>query len=831
MGADAHVNGAGAAVPCHAVARRPSATVKTMALFPDASDPGRSAGAGTGADGSVGFGPAARAPDGPAAPPGHALSDAAVLLEGLNEPQGRAVAHRGGPLLVVAGAGSGKTRVLTRRIAHLIATGDAAPHEILAITFTNKAAAEMKHRLAELIGPAAQSMWVSTFHSACVRILRAHAGRLGYRSSFTIYDDADSRRLVEQVEKELDLDTKKLPPRSVQGVISAAKADLVDFETLRSRAVTVFDRRIADVYAGYQHRLLAASAMDFDDLLMVSVTLLRSFPDVVDGYRARFRHVLVDEYQDTNRAQNELVVLIAGEHHQVCAVGDLDQAIYGWRGADITNIVRFEETFPGTTVVALEQNYRSTRVILDAANAVIAKNATRVPKALWTDGEAGEQLRRYRADDEHDEATWLAAEIARLQRVEAVGHGDVAVFFRTNAQSRALEEALVRAEVPYTVVGGTRFYDRREVKDILAYLKVLANPADEISARRIVNVPRRGVGATSTDRLVRWARAQGRSFTEALEHAAEAGVSGGALRGVAQLIALLGELAAMVGAGSGPGELVTAVVERSGYGAELAADDSIEARGREENLAELAGAAAQYSSLDEYLSSVALVSDADDLDPSSGRVSLMTLHTAKGLEFPVVFMVGMEDGVFPHARALEDPAKLEEERRLCYVGITRARTRLYLSHAWSRTLFGSTSQAIPSRFLAELPDELVRDIGGGTGALRTISAWDGTRPGSGWRGAARRRASPDPWVSDDGFGDGAGSGGADDWHDPDPWGDRHGASQPPPLERSGSSRASSATRAAGEQVSLPPRAPRSPSKPRRPSRLPKMAQERFDRER
>ena len=836
MGADAHVNGAGAAVPCHAVARRPSATVKTMALFPDASDPGRSAGAGTGADGSVGFGPAARAPDGPAAPPGHALSDAAVLLEGLNEPQGRAVAHRGGPLLVVAGAGSGKTRVLTRRIAHLIATGDAAPHEILAITFTNKAAAEMKHRLAELIGPAAQSMWVSTFHSACVRILRAHAGRLGYRSSFTIYDDADSRRLVEQVEKELGIDTKKIPARAVQGAISSAKSDLVDFETLASRAVTVFDRRIAEVYAGYQQRLLAASAMDFDDLLMVTVNLLRCFPDVLEGYRRRFRHVLVDEYQDTNRAQNDLVMMIAGEHHQVCAVGDLDQAIYGWRGADIANIVEFENAFPGTTVVPLEQNYRSTRTILDAANAVIANNATRVPKALWTDGDVGEQLRRYRAEDEHDEATWLAAEIGRLWRVEGVGYGDVAVFFRTNAQSRALEEALVRAEVPYSVIGGTRFYDRREVKDILAYLRVVANPADEVSARRIANVPRRGLGATSIDRLGSWARVQGRTFAGALAHAADAGLTGPAARGAEQLRALLVDLGEMVAAGAGPGDLVTAVVERTGYAAELQAEDSIEARGRAENLLELAGAAGGYPSLDEYLSSVALVSDADDLDPESGRVSLMTMHTAKGLEFPVVFVVGMEDGVFPHSRALDDPSQLEEERRLCYVGITRARSRLYLSHAWSRTLFGSTSQAIPSRFLSEIPDELVRDVGGGTGAVRSISAWGGAsrrtadggagRGGSGtWWGApgagggSGRSAGDDPWERDadadvdSHFHD---PGDVDRWHDPDPWGDRSDRGRPQEPTGRGTSAAAASPRRVG---------------PRQPGRLPKMAEGRFDQDR
>jgi DNA helicase-2/ATP-dependent DNA helicase PcrA len=730
---------------------------------------------------------------------------------------------------VVAGAGSGKTRVLTRRIAHLIATGDASPWEILAITFTNKAAAEMKARLVELVGPPAESMWVSTFHSACVRILRAHAPKLGYRSSFTIYDDADTRRLIEQVEKELGIDTKKVPARSVQAAISAAKAELLDADALRDRAVTVFDRRIADVYAAYQQRLVDASAMDFDDLLVVTVRLLRELPDVLQGYRQRFRHVLVDEYQDTNRAQNELVLLIAGEHRQVCAVGDLDQAIYGWRGADITNIVDFEEAFPGTTVVALEQNYRSTKAILDAANAVIANNPTRRPKDLWTDGDDGEPLRRYRADDEHDEASWLAAEIGRLRRNEGVDPGDVAVFYRTNAQSRALEEALVRAEIPYTVVGGTRFYDRREVKDVLAYLRVLANPADEVSARRIVNVPRRGVGDTSVDRLGRWAQEHGRSFADALDHAAEAGVGGAAAKGLDRLRALLADLRELAAGGAGPGELVTAVIESTGYGAELEAEDTVEARSRLENLKELAGAASGYDSLDEYLASVALVSDVDELDSSGGRVSLMTLHTAKGLEFPVVFMVGMEDGIFPHSRTLDDPLQIEEERRLCYVGITRARRRLYVSHAWSRTIFGSTSRAIPSRFLAELPDHLVRDIGGGSGTHSRIAAWGARRPRAGFgQGAAWEQADGfgDPDDLDSHFGDPDGDRFDDHWHDPDPWGDRSDGqtsrtSEPSSWRRTGAARLT------------PSRSPGPAARragPRKPGRLPKMAQDRFDRD-
>jgi DNA helicase-2/ATP-dependent DNA helicase PcrA len=636
---------------------------------------------------------------------------ARALLEGLNGPQAEAVRHVEGPLLVVAGAGSGKTRVLTRRIAYLIATGAAAPFQILAITFTNKAAAEMRERVGELIGPVADRMWVSTFHSACVRILRAHADRLGYRRSFTIYDTADARRLLEQVMRDLDMDTKKLPPRAVQGVISRAKAELVDFETMRSSALTIYDRRIAEIYAAYQQRLFAASAMDFDDLLMVTVNLLQAFDDVLDEYRKRFTYVHVDEYQDTNRAQNELVLLLGAEHRNVCVVGDSDQSIYAFRSADIRNILEFEAAFPDATVIPLEQNYRSTGNILDAANALIANNSSRIPKALWTEGEQGVPICRYRAVDEHDEAGWVAGEITRLHRSEGLRYGDIAVFYRTNGQSRVLEEELVRAGVPYKVVGGTRFYDRREVKDLLAYLRVVVNPDDEVSARRIVNVPRRGIGDTSVERLALWARAQGISFAASFGRAEEAGLTGRAAKGAANLAGLLGELRAVWEQGAPPGVLVDAVVDGAGYRAELEADDSIEAAGRLENLAELVNVAAEYEDLDTLLDSVALVSDADDLEGDASRVSLMTLHVAKGLEFPAVFLVGLEDGVFPHMRSLDDPRQLEEERRLCYVGITRARRFLYLSHAWSRTLWGSTSHAIPSRFLGEIPGELVRDAG------------------------------------------------------------------------------------------------------------------------
>ena len=635
------------------------------------------------------------------------------LVEDLNPPQRAAVEHRGGPLLVVAGAGSGKTRVLTRRIAHLLANDDAAPWEILAITFTNKAADEMRRRVVELVGRRAERMWVSTFHSACLRILRSHASRLGYQGAFTVYDDADSRRLVEIVTGELGLDTKRLPPRAVAAVIGQAKAEVVDVERFREEASfggDPYQRRIADIYAEYQRRLRAANAMDFDDLLMQAVVLLRTCPDVRRSYQERFRHILVDEYQDTNRAQNELVILLGGDHGNVCVVGDADQSVYRWRGADVANILEFEEAFADATAILLEQNYRSTQTILDAANAVIANNLVRRPKRLFTEGAPGEPIARYRAEDEHDEAAFVAGEIRRLRAEGAATFGDVAVFYRTNAQSRVVEEELVRAGVPYKVIGGTRFYDRREIRDLLAYLRLLANPSDEVSARRIVNVPKRGIGGTSLARLSAWAAQHGLPFARALTEAEEAGLSGKALRGAEQLSSLLDELRAAMGTVS-PGDLVQLVAERTGYLAELVAERSHEADGRIENIAELVGVAAEYEDVTEFLETVALVSDADEIEESSGRVSLMTLHTAKGLEFPVVFLVGLEDGVFPHLRAIGEPAELEEERRLCYVGITRARERLYLSHAWVRSLWGMTSHNIPSRFLAEVPPELVRDLG------------------------------------------------------------------------------------------------------------------------
>ena len=702
-----------------------------------------------------------------------------TLIAGLTGPQRDSVVHRGGPLLIVAGAGSGKTRVLTRRIAHLIATGDATPWQILAITFTNKAADEMRKRVAELVGRRAARMWVSTFHSACVRILRAHGDRLGYKGSFTIYDDADSRRLIEIVCRELDIDTKKLSPRSILGQISQAKSAQLGPAEYRAAAVTIFDRRVADVFDLYQQRMMAANAMDFDDLLSNTVRLLKENPDILEHYRTRFTHILIDEYQDTNGVQNALAVLLAGGHRNIVVVGDSDQSVYRFRGADITNILDFEQAFPDATAITLDQNFRSTQIILDAANAVITNNVSRKPKSLWTDAGEGERIVRYRAEDEYDEASWVAHEVTRLHRERDLRWGDVAVFYRTNAQSRALEEAMVRAEVPYKVVGGTKFYDRREVKDVMAYLRVLVNPDDEVSWRRIVNVPKRGVGETSVAKLAGWSAGQGLSFGEAVARAEEAGVSGKASGALMALSVQLEELRSRMvlpdlvdengeavapgveaddGSAPGdgppdsgvpggmlsPGALVSAVVERTGYRSALLSEGTIEALGRVENVDELVGVADEYRTLAEFLEAASLVADSDELEGDGTRVSLMTMHIAKGLEFPAVFLVGMEDGIFPHVNSLGDPIELEEERRLCYVGITRAERYLYVSHAWSRMLFGRTGSNIPSRFLNEIPPALLRDVaddGGGTPG-RSVFGRGEAQPQSGFDATGRRRREP-----------------------------------------------------------------------------------------
>src|SRR3954467_3803018 len=633
------------------------------------------------------------------------------LLSGLNPVQREAVTHHDGPLLVVAGAGSGKTRVLTHRIAHLIQDHGISPFEILAITFTNKAAAEMRQRVAALVGPVADKMWVSTFHSACVRILRRDAGKLDYPSSFTIYDQADAVRLVGYVIRDLALDVKKFPPRSVHASISMAKNDNIQAADFRERAGAIFERKIADVYVEYQHRLRKAGAMDFDDLLMVTATLFRQEPEVLEHYRRRFRHVLVDEYQDTNKVQNELVLQLAGAHRNVCIVGDTDQSIYRFRGADMRNILEFENAFPDCTVIVLEQNYRSTQTILDAANAVIANNFGRKPKELWTDSGAGQAIVRYPADDEIDESQWVAHEVSRLHD-EGERWGDVAVFYRTNAMSRVIEEQLMRLGVPYKVVGGTRFYDRREVKDALAYLRAVVNPVDEVSVKRVLNVPKRGVGDSTVGKLDAWATAHGVAFIDALQNLDEAGVTGKGVKGIAEFLGLLDELRESVE--RGPAAMLELILDSTGYLSELQAEHSIEAEGRLENLAELVGSAREFEEVNPFLESVSLIADTDELPEGEDDTSvvLMTLHAAKGLEFPSVFLVGMEDGVFPHLRSLGEPAELEEERRLAYVGITRARERLYVTNAWSRMLYGSTQYNPPSRFMDEIPSQLLQHADG-----------------------------------------------------------------------------------------------------------------------
>ena len=630
------------------------------------------------------------------------------LLAGLNPAQYDAVLHDGGPLLVVAGAGSGKTRVLTHRIAHLI-EGGLSPFEILAITFTNKAAGEMKHRVGGLVGPVAEKMWVSTFHAACVRILRRDVERLGFPGRFSIYDQADAVRLVGYVIRDLNLDPKRFPPRSVHGTISMAKNENVGPSQFTEQAEQIFQRKIGEVYVEYQKRLLQAGAMDFDDLLMRTAQLFREHPDVLASWRHRFGHVLVDEYQDTNPVQNDLVLQLAEEHRQVTVVGDSDQSVYAFRGADIRNILEFEEAFPDATVVVLEQNYRSTQSILDAANAVIARNVGRKPKELWSDKGSGDKIVRYHADDESDEAQFVANELAKLHDHDHMRWGDMAVFYRTNSMSRVIEEFLVRVGIPYKVVGGTRFYDRREIKDALAYLRAIVNPTDEVSVKRVINTPKRGVGDSSIGKLDAWASANGESFDQAVLRFDEAGVGGRAATGIEKFLVMTTEIRKLQ---AEPATIIEEALERSGYLAELQNERSVEAEGRLENLSELVGMAREYETVDDFLEQVSLVSDTDDIDEEESTVTLMTLHAAKGLEFPVVFLVGMEDGVFPHVRALGDPSELEEERRLAYVGITRAMQKLHLTSAWSRMMHGQTQYNPPSRFLDEIPSELINEIGG-----------------------------------------------------------------------------------------------------------------------
>jgi DNA helicase II / ATP-dependent DNA helicase PcrA len=652
------------------------------------------------------------------------------LLEGLNPAQRDAVMAVDGPVLVVAGAGSGKTRVLTHRLAHLIQDHDVNPFEVLAITFTNKAAGEMAQRVGGLVGERlSERMWVTTFHKSCVRILRRELTRLGYRSGFTIYDAQDSQRLIAQLMKQLGVDDKRLSPRAIQTAISNAKDELIDFETYRSRAGGWPEIQIAEVYSEYQDRLFKANALDFDDLIVKTVELFQLFDPVLEHYQQRFRYLMVDEYQDTNRAQYHLVNLLAGGHRNIMVVGDHDQAVYGFRGATVQNLLDFERDFPDATIIPLVQNYRSTQTILDVANAVISHNAARHPKELWTERGAGEQVVRYHADDEHDEAAFVAEECEKLR---AQGHSfdEVAVFYRTNAQSRVLEDVFIRVGLPYRVIGGVRFYERKEVKDVLAYARLLVNPDDDVSARRIINTPRRSIGDRTVEALDWHARREGMTFLAAcreVEHVQ--GLASRAVAAVTSFVDLLDGLRTQLEHDLGTSDLIELIWDRTGYLRELQAERTIEALGREENLRELqsvakevqerGGGATGFEGLGAFLESVTLVSDQDQLvDDDDGTVTLMTLHTAKGLEYPVAFLVGLEDGVFPHVRSLSDPQQLEEERRLAYVGMTRAEDRLYLTHADHRTLWGGTSYNPPSRFLEEIPAELVEL----RGASRSTSA-------------------------------------------------------------------------------------------------------------
>ena len=651
-------------------------------------------------------------------------------LSELNPAQSAAVAHAGGPLLVVAGAGSGKTRVLTRRIAYLMSARHVAPYQILAITFTNKAAGEMKARVAELVGPVAQSMWVSTFHSACVRILRQEAMRLGYSNSFSIYDSADSLRLITIVAKELNLDSKRYPARQFQAMISNAKNELMGPQDYVNAASNQFEQVTADVYTVYQQRLQRANAMDFDDLILKTVEVLQRFPEAKARFRSRFRHVLVDEYQDTNHAQYILVKELVGSESdgmppaELCVVGDADQSIYGFRGATIRNILQFELDYPNATTVLLEQNYRSTQNILSAANAVITKNVGRKEKNLWTDSGSGALLTGYVAENEHDEARFIADEIRQLQRDEKSQPGDTAIFYRTNAQSRVFEEVFMRSALPYKVVGGLRFYERREVKDLLAYLRVLANLDDEISLRRVINVPKRGIGDTSLDYVDLFAQEQGVSFWQGLLRCSEVtGLPARAAQSIQDFTSMMSALHVLVEAKTRPSVIVEAALEQSGLLKELADSTDPQDEVRVENLKELVAVSMEYEerdfeeliedeeiSLAGFLEKVSLVADADEIpegEDHGGVVTMMTLHTAKGLEFPTVFLTGMEDGIFPHSRTLGEKDEVEEERRLAYVGLTRARQHLYISRAQYRSTWGAPNYNPPSRFLDEIPEDVI----------------------------------------------------------------------------------------------------------------------------
>jgi DNA helicase II / ATP-dependent DNA helicase PcrA len=665
------------------------------------------------------------------------------LLDGLNPQQRAAVLHQGSPLLIVAGAGSGKTRVLTHRIGYLLAEREVEPSQILAITFTNKAAGEMAARAASLTGARARSMWLMTFHSACVRILRREARRFGYPSSFSIYDQADSQRLMAMVCRELELDAKYFPPKAMINQVSGLKNELIDHETVLARASGYREKALGEAYGEYQRRLVAAGAMDFDDLIMVTVNLLQAFPDLAEEYHRRFRHVLVDEYQDTNHAQYTLVRELAGaggdSAAELVVVGDADQSIYAFRGATIRNIEEFERDFAGARVILLEQNYRSTQNILAAANAVVSRNPGRIPKNLWSDAGDGPPITGYVADSEHDEAAFVAEEVDRLADAGEAAPGQVAVFYRTNAQSRVFEEVFIRSGLPYKVVGGVRFYERREVRDLLAYLRLIANAGDEVSLRRVLNTPRRGIGDRAEEYVAALANRDRISFAAALARPDDVpGLPARSARAIDGFNELMDAVRAMASGGSPVGDLADAILDRTGYVADLQASSDLQDASRIENLTELVSVAREFDArnpsgtLAEFLEQVSLVADADQIpdgEEHGGMVTLMTLHTAKGLEFPVVFLTGLEENVFPHERSMGDERELAEERRLAYVGITRAMERLYVTRAATRTWFGRPGYHKQSRFLSEIPAELIEWRRDESAATQPASERLARRPG------------------------------------------------------------------------------------------------------
>lgn len=638
------------------------------------------------------------------------------IFDTLNDRQCEAVKHTEGPLLITAGAGSGKTKVLTCRIAHLLELG-VAPYRILAITFTNKAAKEMKERVTNLVGAQADSIWLSTFHSFCAKLLRFEVdGFHGYTRNFTIYDSSDQLVLVKDCLKKLNLDDKQFMPRSVLGTISSAKNVLMDAKAFAAKASDFYEQKVADVYALYQEKLRENNAVDFDDLLFLAVRLLQEKEDVREKYQSRFQYILVDEYQDTNHAQYALTKILAARWRNICVVGDADQSIYAWRGADIRNIIDFTRDYPDAASIKLEQNYRSTKTILHAANAVIDNNESRPKKTLWTENPAGNKIIHYQAQTEHDEADYIAGVIYNRHEISHEPYGDMAILFRTNAQSRVLEEKLMRYAIPYTMVGGTKFYDRKEIKDVLAYLRLLYNPEDSLSLTRIINVPKRNIGATTMEHVASYAEEQGISLFEALSSTDEIPVTKRARTSLENFAAMIFDLLNDI-EGKDVLSLIETVIKQTGYGDMLdkEAEHDPQGESRKENVGEFLSVAKDYmdsnpdGNLQDFLENVALVSDVDDFESSDSKVTLMTLHAAKGLEFPVVFLTGLDEGLFPHSRTLLDPSQVEEERRLAYVGITRAERQLYVTNATTRTMYGRISAYMPSRFLAEIPPQLMED--------------------------------------------------------------------------------------------------------------------------